>query len=87
MQYIRNAVTNAKLSSSVLMIYVVLILTTPKQVDGHSRYHEGRRRAARDGVPPRDGHIEVEFREGAKSVFDDPRYLDQEGPTLGGPGV
>lgn len=42
---------------------------------------------ARDGVAPRDGFIEVEFRPGAKSVFDDPRYLSQEGPSLGGEDV
>eukprot|EP00903_Cladosiphon_okamuranus_P007167 g6959.t1 len=39
---------------------------------------------ARDGVVPRDRLIEVEFRAGAKTVFDDPRYVGQEGPTGGG---
>ncbi|CBN76475.1 conserved unknown protein [Ectocarpus siliculosus] len=39
---------------------------------------------ARDGVTPRDRLIEVEFRAGAKTVFDDPRYVGQEGPTGAG---
>lgn len=39
---------------------------------------------ARDGVVPRDRLIEVEFRAGAETVFDDPRYVGQEGPTGGG---
>lgn len=33
---------------------------------------------------PRDRLIEVEFRAGAETVFDDPRYVGQEGPTGGG---
>lgn len=35
-------------------------------------------------MTPRDGLIEVEFRAGAQTVFDDPRYAGQEGPTGGG---
>ncbi|CAM9278666.1 unnamed protein product [Hapterophycus canaliculatus] len=41
----------------------------------------GRGQPARDGVTPRDRLIEVEFRAGAETVFDDPRYVGQEGPT------
>lgn len=55
------------------------------QVDGYSEHYWVKGRVARDGVPPRDDFMELEFREGEKSIFDDPRFLDQEGPTLGGP--
>lgn len=55
----------------------------PLKVDGYTQDYWGQGRAARDAVTPRDQLIEVEFREGARSVFDDPRYLGQDGPTGG----
>lgn len=60
------------------------IKQTIQQVDGYSQLYWGRGQPARDGVTPRDGLIEVEFRAGAETVFDDPRYVGQEGPTGGG---
>ena len=50
-------------------------------MEGYSQEYWGRGRVAQDGVTPRDQLIEVEFREGARSVFDDPRYVGQEGRT------
>lgn len=52
-----------------------------RQVDGYSQLYWGRGKPARDGVIPRDRLVEVEFRAGAETVFDDPRYVGQEGPT------
>ncbi|CAN0148837.1 unnamed protein product [Scytosiphon promiscuus] len=48
---------------------------------GYSQLYWGRGRPSRDGVTPIDRLIEVEFRAGAETVFDDPRYVGQEGPT------
>ena len=53
------------------------------QVDGYTQNYWGQGRAARDAVSPQDQLIEVDFRQGARSVFDDPRYVGQEGPTGG----
>ncbi|CAM9115801.1 unnamed protein product [Ascophyllum nodosum] len=52
-------------------------------VDGYTQNYWGQGRAARDAVSPQDQLIEVDFRQGARSVFDDPRYVGQEGPTGG----
>lgn len=56
-------------------------LSRPKKVVGYTQQYWGRDGVARDGVTSRDRLIEVDFREGAQSVFDDPRYVGRKVPT------